>query len=318
MLRSSKKIKIYEMSVIFKNLYFNGYNEHLLNYVYRKKRTDLSCINCLSLGHVYKTCNHPIISYGVICYKKNSDDKGDLSFQYLMVQRKDSLAYVEFIRGKYQIEKKSYILRLFSNMTKTERDRIIEQEFTVLWKDMWRREDNEKNKNFNREFNDSFSKFNRLKLGYYIYNGESKTFFNLDYIMNNTEPIWSETEWGFPKGRRNINESNHDCAIREFSEETGINKKSICVHDIKPFEETFIGSNKIRYKHVYFIAKLDENLNDDQLFDPENKLQCREIKDVKFFSHDQIFDKIRNTNVERRELFKRANNTILKLNHILK
>lgn len=36
---------------------------------------------------------------------------------YLMVQRKDSVAYVEFIRGKYDLSNKTYIEKMFRNMT---------------------------------------------------------------------------------------------------------------------------------------------------------------------------------------------------------
>lgn len=302
---------------VFQNLCFNGYDEHLLNYVNRRKRQEMLCLNCSNKGHIYKTCNHPIISYGIICFKKYIDENNEVSFKYLMVQRKDSLAYVEFIRGKYQIEKKNYILKLFSNMTYCERKKIAENDFTDLWRDMWKKDENEKNRNFNREFNESCTKFNRLKSGYYIRNGDNKIFFNFDHILNNSEPIWNETEWGFPKGRRNINESNRDCAIREFSEETGIDKEWIRMYDIKPFEEIFIGSNKIRYKHVYFLAELNDNLNlnEKSFFDPTNKLQCREVQDVRFFSHSEVLNKIRIINIERRELFKRAYNTICKLSN---
>ena len=290
----------------------NKSNNYGVNYIDRRK-INLQCINCSNKGHLYKTCNHPIISYGIICYKKNFDNNGNLSFHYLMVQRKDSLSYVEFIRGKYQIEKKNYILKLFSNMTQTERLKIINCEFHDLWKEMWRKDDNDKNKNFNKEFNDSYCKFNFLKIGYFISNDKNKIFFDFNYILNNTLPIWEETEWGFPKGRRNINESNINCAIREFTEETGIHNKLITMNNIKPFDEIFTGSNKIRYKHIYFIAELNCDYSNKDLFDPNNKLQCREIRDVKFFSYQDVLDKIRNTNVERRELFKRAHSTINKL-----
>jgi 8-oxo-dGTP pyrophosphatase MutT (NUDIX family) len=32
---------------------------------------------------------------------------------------------------------------------------------------------------------------------------------------------WEEPEWGFPKGRRDTQESDWVCALREFKEETG-------------------------------------------------------------------------------------------------
>ena len=41
----------------------------------------------------------------------------------------------------------------------------------------------------------------------------------------------SEKEWGFPKGRRNFQEKDIVCGIREFEEETGYNINDIL--DIK-------------------------------------------------------------------------------------
>ena len=38
---------------------------------------------------------------------------------------------------------------------------------------------------------------------------------------SNKNSNWIEPEWEVPKGRRNLNESDIDCALREFTEETG-------------------------------------------------------------------------------------------------
>ena len=39
-------------------------------------------------------------------------------------------------------------------------------------------------------------------------------------VLNNSDNRYSDTEWGFPKGRRNNNEKDIECANREFYEET--------------------------------------------------------------------------------------------------
>jgi len=54
------------------------------------------CRNCGLNGHIYKNCPHPIISFGIICYKIDGNE-----IKYLMIQRKDSLSFMEFVRGKY-------------------------------------------------------------------------------------------------------------------------------------------------------------------------------------------------------------------------
>lgn len=40
---------------------------------------------------------------------------------------------------------------------------------------------------------------------------------------------WTEAEWGLPKGRRNLHETDQQVALREFSEETGISSSDITI-----------------------------------------------------------------------------------------
>ena len=45
------------------------------------------------------------------------NDKGEI----VMIERKDSISYIEFIRGKYKLEDKGYIQLLFNRMNNTEK-----------------------------------------------------------------------------------------------------------------------------------------------------------------------------------------------------
>ena len=66
--------------------------------------------------------------------------------------------------------------------------------------------------------------------------------FNLESLIPSSTTNWIEPEWGFPKGRRNFQENDLQCAIREFSEEPILNKISI-IKNLIPFDEIFTGSN---------------------------------------------------------------------------
>jgi 8-oxo-dGTP pyrophosphatase MutT (NUDIX family) len=292
------------------------------NYTQHQK-SNIICCNCGGIGHVYARCNHPITSYGIICYRLAYDSKMNSIYpEYLMVQRKDSLSYVEFMRGKYDLQNISYVIKLFSNMIEDERVGIMNSDFETLWTSLW---STTNGKNFMKEYMNSKDKFDKLKNGYLIRSIESDNpnevlLVNLDYIIANTHPNLEETEWGFPKGRRSFSdEDDRRCAMREFREETAINLKNIkLVRDLKPFEEVFSGTNKIRYKHVYYIAKYSQlpcTIN-QELFDPNNKHQAREIKDVRWFTYNDAQEKIKNINVERKELLKRVNNMILRSIHM--
>lgn len=272
----------------------------------QKRRNMITCANCGCLGHVYRTCNHPTISYGFICFRIVEIDDGTYAPEYLMVQRKDSLSYVEFMRGKYDLENKTYIMRLLCNMTEDERKRLKTYPFDTLWKDMWCKGEEDGGKNFNKEYHEASEKFARIKKGYHIKSVDSLMLVNIDVLVDLTTSTHKETEWGFPKGRRNVNENDISCAIREFREETGMTLKNIEIcHSMKPMEEIFSGSNKKRYKHVYYIAEYIGNY-DQSKYQPS----CREIKDVKWFTYDDAQAHIRDTNVERKELLKRLHHII--------
>lgn len=277
-----------------------------------KMKPPIYCANCGGIGHIYKNCNHPVTSYGVICCRVRKDKHTGVYIpEYLMVQRKDSLSYVEFIRGKYSIEKKAYIMKLVSNMTAAERDALKMQPFDVLWRSLWQADDC---KAYQREYSEARAKFEIIRKGYLLRNDREELYFDLDFIINNTTCQLKEAEWGFPKGRRNINEHDFACALREFKEETGIHPKYIrMVRNQKPFEEVFSGTNKIRYKHIYYLAASLGKENDDlMLYDPHNKIQSREIKDVRWFPYDTAQGHILDYNIERKELFRRVHHVILK------
>ena len=59
---------------------------------------NIICNNCFKPGHQLHNCKLPIISYGVIAFRKNNNN-----FEYLMIQSSNSFGYIDFIRGKYHI-----------------------------------------------------------------------------------------------------------------------------------------------------------------------------------------------------------------------
>lgn len=303
----------------------------------RPHKSPVFCANCGGMGHVYKTCNHPVISYGIICFKNFYDAKTNSIYpKYLMVQRRDSLSYVEFIRGKYELNNRKYIMHLFSKMTPGEREKLGSCTFEDIWSGMWCKSasdiahhmSNENNsRNGSKEWREAARKFAALKKGYNVLTNEGETqFFDINWLLENTATQYHETEWGFPKGRRNINEDDMTCALREFREETGMPITRIRVsRDMKPIEEVFTGSNNVRYKHVYYVAKYTppmckkpnrthfyQQQESMQLYDPCNIQQAKEVRDVQWFTYQEAQDRIRDTNVERKELFKRLNQFLIK------
>lgn len=266
-----------------------------------------TCRNCCQIGHQYKDCPHPITSFGIICYKKVYYPEPHI--EYLLIQRKDSLSFMEFIRGKYDIHQINYICQLMSCMTHSERESLLSKSFEELWSQVWYQPNISRQIN---EFTIAKSKFEHLQQGVYN-NGKIVTMKSLLQISIST---YTEPEWGFPKGRRRIKEDDVICAIREFCEETNFKNSDIqLVSDIKPFEELFFGTNNVLYRHIYYVAQINEDSEDTALIiDPQNINQAREVRAVKWFGYEDVIKNIRDHNQERKKLFLEAHRKICKYN----
>ena len=51
--------------------------------------------------------------------------------------------------------------------------------------------------------------------------------YTLTSLINESTTAWDVPEWGIPKGRRNYQEKDLQCGLREFEEETGYLKINI-------------------------------------------------------------------------------------------
>lgn len=253
------------------------------------------CRNCGINGHLYKDCLHPIMSFGIICYKI---DNGEI--KYIMIQRKDSLSFMEFVRGKYNQTDFNYIKQLIDYMTENEKKMLLENTFDSIWNYTWC-QTSQHNFKHTKEYIESKSKFD-----YVINNINFKNILKSNKIKCN----YLEQEWGFPKGRKKIRESDIDCSIREFCEETQLFKDDIqIIKEIYPFQEIFFGTNNILYKHVYYIAKIVKEKS--KIFLDNNCIeQIREVRDIKWLSYTEVLSHIKYHNIERIEIFKKVHNII--------
>ena len=247
------------------------------------------CNNCGKTGHVFHNCKKPITSIGTIVYK-NDEKTGEL--KYLLICRKDTLGFVDFMRGKYPIQDKKYLQNIVNEMTICEKQKLIDNNFDQLWKELWC--DNI-GIQYRGEEKTSREKFNTLKLG-------SVHPHSIQSIIHESPSKWNEPEWGFPKGRRNYQEKDIVCALREFEEETGYSStRLILVQNLLPFEEVFTGSNNKSYKHCYYLAKmLGSNL-------ASNVFQETEVSAVEWLTYDEAVKKIRPYNIEKIAILTRVN-----------
>jgi len=248
------------------------------------------CNNCGKKGHIYKNCKNPITSCGNIIFRDDGDEP-----EVLMIQRKDSLCYIDFIRGKYDHKEINYIQTLIDKCSVNEKERLLTLSFHDLWKDLWLlKEDFVKNDDFKKCLN----KFNSIKEGV-IFKDQK---INIEYLIDNSKYKYTSSEWEFPKGRRNKNENNYECAKREFNEETNYDTSDYSIiHNVSPLNEEFTGENKVRYRYIYFIGKLT-NLEKQTKLDITNYEQISEIKNIKWLSKTKTMDKCRDYHYSRMKL----------------
>ena len=250
--------------------------------------------------------------------------RGAPVLQYLLICRKDTIGFIEFMRGKYAINNRAYIQNLISDMTLLEKQRLLDNDFSTLWYNLWG--DNVSNQ-FRSEEKNARDKFDALKEGITLNNSfgtnsfgsnsfannsfgsnsfarDSSTF-SLQSLITASETKWLEPEWGFPKGRHNNLEKDLNCGLREFEEETGYPSHCVkVVQNVMPYEEIFTGSNYKSYKHKYYLGQIDV------LEKPKKRHQETEISKVEWCTYERALELIRPYNVEKLAVLEKVNKVL--------
>lgn len=279
------------------------------------KPQTIVCTNCGKTGHNFRYCADPVCSYGVLVYRwigkkkawpgdtilcednGNGSQIGEVEPEVLMIQRKDSLGFMDIMRGKYKLTDPTYIRKQLHGMTQSERDRLLNDDFDKIWSDLWGN-DLESAQRYAHDRQTSKQKLMELRSGVELARGET---YSLAELLRQEPAIYTTPEWGFPKGRRDPFESDAQCAYRELCEETNIHEDELWkITNVSPLEETFYGSNDIHYKHTYYIAQY---VGDRQIsYDALNKDMTREIGDLQWKPLDEALSLLRKENVEKRKI----------------
>lgn len=179
----------------------------------------------------------PITSYGIMLFYIDADKK----LWYLLAQRRDSIEYADYIRGRYTL---GNLETYFSLMTHDERKRLANHSFDELWDDLWINHNNRYYRDMNARAKTKFLANKKL----------------MEKYLETTTSTVTEPGWGFPKGKKNTNESQIQCSFREFEEETRLSIDYLNLLNITPITEIFKGSNGKMYSTVYYVAQVNNKL----------------------------------------------------------
>lgn len=285
--------------------------------MYNKNKTKyIFCTNCGKCGHQSKKCIEPITSIGIILFKidfkkLNNDHNINLDnnifnnllkdtnilkyntvnlhniekiykyrkyIYFLLISRRSSLGFIEFMRGHYDIDNLNSVINIFKQMYHIEINLIKTKDFNFLWKNIW--QVNTINDN-DKDYTNSYTKYKSIKKNYF-----------LEYCIININPTYNNVEWGFPKGRRLNQEKNIDCAIREFNEETNlVLNEYYIINNLNSEVEYLTGTNNIDYKHIYYFATTNKDLI--LKIDKNNNQQYKEVGSIDWFNYDETINNIR-------------------------
>lgn len=211
-------------------------------------------------------------SIGVVCIRFVNNKP-----EVLMVCKRYTYAYAEFIHGKYpqgdfrkNTRAKNEIISLFNGMTIEEKLDILSLDFEKMWYRIWLKGPRPgfffiaKNK-----FESTFLMDDGCRLSALI--GKSTN---------------SQRVWEMPKGRKKSpTEPDVLCAIREFTEETNIPKKDYRIIPNLRRKYSYIDKD-IKYTNTYYVAVANGNISLSIDFSAQD--QVNEIGDIRWMNIEAI------------------------------
>lgn len=206
-------------------------------------------------------------SFGVACCRFNGNKP-----EILLVKRRYTYAFHAFVYGMYSPENQSSLMNLLNKMTVDEKVILKKIDFMAAWSHIWiAKYDVSRYERLEAKFKRNFP------------NGGLKL---KDAIARSEDG--AQLVWEIPKGQRkqrDQKESDIHAAIREFYEETGIEKRQYTIFPLATRTNNFIDDN-IRYVQKYFFAYTDQVIN------PQVRLitnaQVEEISGIKWMPIEEI------------------------------
>lgn len=230
-------------------------------------------------------------SIGVTCCRL-----GDNGYEILLVKKRYSYYFMDFVQGKYKSSDAEEILKLLNGMTYEEKMIISSLNFSYIWYMLWLNEPPKWGKYFicKNKFESSFVSDGGDKI---------RKLIQLSYSIDNI--------WEIPKGRREKGETDICCAIREFREETSMTKASYIIMPNILLNHNYYSDN-VFYKNKYYVAITNNDKKKDIKIDLLSKIQMIEVSAVRWFSMKDLQNLYGSSRIT--PVFRKAINILKKYN----
>jgi|LauGreDrversion4_2_1035121.scaffolds.fasta_scaffold189245_2 8-oxo-dGTP pyrophosphatase MutT (NUDIX family) len=212
-------------------------------------------------------------SYGLVIYTIHKAQP-----LFLLTRRRDTFSYECILRGMYTPE---LLIEYVANTTADERRRLLLYDFENLWKDLW------------------VSTRRRL---YRAELRKAKECWeaNCGYIREliRITPAEGRDIWDFPKGRRFVEESTQECALREFEEETNLSKELVHIVDSAgSYEDNYQGTDHKMYRSVYYLGYIPNGTNLEFVYQPcpygmRGQYISDEVMDIRWMDYPTALEMI--------------------------
>jgi ADP-ribose pyrophosphatase YjhB (NUDIX family) len=202
------------------------------------------------------------ISVGVACTRFTPT-----GMEILLVKKRYTYAFNKFVNGRYRSDDRAALIAMFDEMTADEKLDILSLNFTQIWYRIWLN-----NPQKTSSFYIAKSKFENT----FMTDGGVK----LRHLMSRSYKFGTLV-WEIPKGRKKSkNESDIQCGLREFTEETNVIKKQIKLMPDNT-QYSYI-SDGTRYTFIYYYAIAKTRI--DPYVSLTNKVQVGEIIEIKWMN----------------------------------
>jgi 8-oxo-dGTP pyrophosphatase MutT (NUDIX family) len=261
-----------------------------------------------------------VSSCGMIMFCRPPASELSSELMVLMICRRNTIAFINYVHGRYDCQQHDSLRHLFSTMTQEEL-RIIasaKEKFSLIWHAFWLASfPNNTRTRYQRVH--VYNRAARLHQRLYYGNGKKDDVLLSSLLAATKEQQhgtgYNEPEWEFPKGRSHEYERPYETALREFEEETGLSRNHVYLMCGNNLLERYTSYDEKEYRNYYFVgfytgpvpvSQSTSSTCIDVVIDSKNTVLTSEVSRISFLSYSECLKHIRAYHVSKKDCLKQA------------